>query len=294
MTNAAGIAASPLLTANGTVGTYFVLATVNGVATPAYLQITNTPIGQIVVTNAITAPGSFSTGTSAVTFMVDGVTYNGTQVFSWTPGDTHTLSVGAQTPMILTNYAFTGWSDGGAPTHIYTVPAAAATITASFRTQYSLTVDQATGGTLSPPTGFFDIGSPVAVTATPGPGYAFIGFTGSGSAPVEISDPTTNPVSFNLNVPSSILGYFAPLSQLVSATVSHTRNFVQGQNGATYSVVVSNGASGAPTAPFPVTATEIMPVGLTLVSMAGAGWTCGANSCTRFLILWLRGQLSPD
>ncbi len=282
VTNAAGIAASPLPTANGTVGTYFALDTVNGVATPADLQMTNSPIGQIVVTNAITAPGSVVTGTSAVAFMVDGVTYNGTQIFYWNPGDTHTLSIGPQTPMITTNYAFTGWSDGGATTHIYTVPAAAATITASFRTQYSLTVDQAPGGTLTPATGFFDVGSPVAVTATASTGYAFIGFTGTGSAPAAIGDPTINPVSFNLNVPSSILGYFAPLSELVSATVSHTGNFAQGQNGATYTVVVSNGASGASTAPFPVTATEIMPVGLTLVSMEGAGWTCGANSCTRF------------
>ncbi len=40
----------------------------------------------------------------------------------------------------------------------------------------------------------------------------------------------------------------------------------------TYSVVVSNGAAAGPTKGT-VTMTETVPAGLTLVSMAGAGWT---------------------
>ena len=61
----------------------------------------------------------------------------------------------------------------------------------------------------------------------------------------------------------------------------HTGNFTQGQMGATYSITVANSGT-APTSGS-VTVTDTIPNGLTLVSMAGTGWTCGppnaANVC---------------
>jgi len=62
----------------------------------------------------------------------------------------------------------------------------------------------------------------------------------------------------------------------------HTGNFSQGQTGANYGVAVSNAATAGPTTGA-VTVTEAIPPGLTLVSMAGTGWTCpaGGNTCTR-------------
>jgi len=64
-------------------------------------------------------------------------------------------------------------------------------------------------------------------------------------------------------------------------TKSHVGNFGQGQQNAQYTVSVSNIGKG-PTAD-PVTVTENVPGGETLVSMAGSGWTCPANgnTCTR-------------
>jgi FlaG/FlaF family flagellin (archaellin) len=62
---------------------------------------------------------------------------------SWTIGDTHTLE--ALSPVsgtTGTQYAFTGWSDGGSPTHTYTVPNAPATVTANYKIQYGVTFDQ--------------------------------------------------------------------------------------------------------------------------------------------------------
>jgi uncharacterized repeat protein (TIGR01451 family) len=62
---------------------------------------------------------------------------------------------------------------------------------------------------------------------------------------------------------------------------SHTGNFIQGQQNATYTLTVTNGGNVATSGT--VTVTENPPTGLTLVSMAGTGWTCPSpgNTCTR-------------
>jgi len=62
---------------------------------------------------------------------------------------------------------------------------------------------------------------------------------------------------------------------------THTGNFKQGETGDTYAITVSNGG-GVPSSGT-VTVTETVPAGLTLVSIAGTGWTCpaGGNTCTR-------------
>jgi uncharacterized protein (TIGR03437 family) len=67
---------------------------------------------------------------------------------------------------------------------------------------------------------------------------------------------------------------------VLTISKTHTGNFAEGQTNAVYTVAVSNqgfGTSGT------VTVTEKLPAGLTLVSMAGAGWTCpsGGTSCSR-------------
>jgi len=76
----------------------------------------------------------------------------------------------------------------------------------------------------------------------------------------------------------------APLSAALSITETPTGNFTQGQNGAGYTVTVSNGASAGPSSGA-VTVTETTPAGLTLVSMAGSGWGCSGNTCIRTDVL---------
>jgi uncharacterized protein (TIGR03437 family) len=66
----------------------------------------------------------------------------------------------------------------------------------------------------------------------------------------------------------------------LSITKSHSGNFTSGQQGATYTIIVSNAANAAPVAGV-VTVTDTLPSGLTLVSMTGNNWTCSANTCTR-------------
>ena len=67
----------------------------------------------------------------------------------------------------------------------------------------------------------------------------------------------------------------------LSITKTHTNNFTQGQNGATYSITVSNASGASPTSGM-VTVTETAPAGMTVVSMnGGATWNCTAlPTCT--------------
>ena len=83
--------------------------------------------------------------------------------------------------------------------------------------------------------------------------------------------------SFTVNFPVAEIG--------LDVTLTNASNFTQGQTGAQYSVTVTNGGS-LPTS-LPVTVTESLPAGLTLVSMAGTGWTCtvSTSSCTRSDVL---------
>ena len=67
----------------------------------------------------------------------------------------------------------------------------------------------------------------------------------------------------------------------LSILKSHNGNFAQGQTGVTYNLtVVNNGA--APTVGT-VTATDLLPAGLTATAISGSGWNCtlGTLSCTR-------------
>jgi uncharacterized protein (TIGR03437 family) len=65
---------------------------------------------------------------------------------------------------------------------------------------------------------------------------------------------------------------------------SHTGSFTAGQQGAAYTLLVSNKA-GAGSTSGAVIVTDTVPSGMTLASMAGAGWSCSGNSCTRSDVL---------
>jgi uncharacterized repeat protein (TIGR01451 family) len=71
--------------------------------------------------------------------------------------------------------------------------------------------------------------------------------------------------------------YTAPQLSIAS---THASDFYQGETGATYTVLVSNGVLAGDTSGA-VTVTEALPTGLTLVSITGTGWTCAGASCSR-------------
>jgi uncharacterized repeat protein (TIGR01451 family) len=100
-------------------------------------------------------------------------------------------------------------------------------------------------------------------------------------AGVHTGQVVLNSGSFAMTVPVILTVGGTPV---LSIAKSHTGNFTAGQNGATYSVTVSNqSGAGIGTTNAQVTVTETVPTGMTLQSMAGTGWTCpnSGNTCTR-------------
>ena len=88
--------------------------------------------------------------------------------------------------------------------------------------------------------------------------------SGGGSPPASAFDSTT----------------FVQPVPVLSVTKTHAGNFSLGQQGAVYTVTVSNHAGMPPTSGT-VSVSEALPSAMSLVSMAGPGWTCGLGSCTR-------------
>ncbi len=97
------------------------------------------------------------------------------------------------------------------------------------------------------------------------------------SASVTLTEPRFIDASVSRNV------FFVTLcSASLSITKTHTGNFFAGQTNATYNATVSNAAGNGMTSGT-VTVTETAPLGMSLVSMSGTGWTCPQNgtTCTR-------------
>ena len=94
-------------------------------------------------------------------------------------------------------YAWTRWSDNGAISHTV-APTANRTYTATFRTQYYLTMTHGTGGTVLPSSGWRNSGSVVSISAMPATGYHFTNWTGSGTG--SYSGPN-NPASITMAAP---------------------------------------------------------------------------------------------
>src|SRR5204863_1975526 len=98
-------------------------------------------------------------------------------------------------------YVWTNWSDGGAISHTV-APTANRSYTATFRTQYYLTMTHGTGGTVSPGSGWRNSGATVSISATPTNNtqvsYRFGAWTGSGTGSYS---GTSNPASITMNGP---------------------------------------------------------------------------------------------
>jgi hypothetical protein len=81
-------------------------------------------------------------------YTVNGVTYSTPQTFLWAPGSSHTIATSSpQAGAPGVQYDFSSWSDGGAISHVITVPTTSAIYTADFSTSYQIsTIISGTGG----------------------------------------------------------------------------------------------------------------------------------------------------
>jgi hypothetical protein len=145
----------------------------------------------------------------------------------------------------------------------------------------------ATGGTFS-----------IAVTTAPSCNWTSFsdspwitvssGASGTGNGTVVYS-VTSNLNSAGRSDSLAIAGQAVSINQAgltpptLSITSQHAANFYQGEQGAQYTLTVSNSTNALPTSGV-VVVTENVPSGLILVSMAGSGWNCpgtASNNCTR-------------
>src|SRR6185369_6581432 len=121
-----------------------------------------------------------------------------------------------------------------------------------FTTQYMLTMNAGTGGSTSPPNGFFNSGQVVQISAIPNNGFSFTGWTGSGSGSFSGS---ANPTSVTMNGPISQTAAFSqtvvqtPVGQNVVVTLSGvTVNFagVTGAGATSINPITANAAGELP------------------------------------------------
>lgn len=117
---------------------------------------------------------------------VDGVSYVQTPVRqAWAAGTTHTISTAppASNPTSPVRYIFQNWSDNGAASHTITAGSSAATITASYKTQYNLVLPSFSPSvatiSVSPQSAdlFYDAGTSLQITAMPASGWTFFQWT---------------------------------------------------------------------------------------------------------------------
>ncbi len=137
------------------------------------------------------------TNPDGLSFMVDSVLYNSTQNFNWALGSVHTLSTTSPQGAGPVRYLWNNWSDGGAQTHTV-MPTVSSTFTANFTTRYLLTMCcNSELGTVSPPTGFFDAGQTVQISAI-GNGRPLDRWVGTGTGSYSGPD---NPATVVMNGP---------------------------------------------------------------------------------------------
>jgi hypothetical protein len=193
----------------------------SGTLNPATVTM-NAPITEIA--NFQSTPNTVSvivtstpTGSGFVT--VDGQPVTTPQAFNWVPGSSHTIAASSTVSGSGVQYIFQGWSDSGVQSHSITVPTSPITYTATFQTQYELTIvaSPSAGGTTVPVAGtsWQNAGSQVQISVSPAGGYVFQSWAGSGAGSYSGSASSATII---MNGPITETANFVPVSQ-VSTTV---------------------------------------------------------------------------
>ena len=215
----------------------------------------NAPISEAAAFTPVSIPVTIGTSPVGRSFTVDGTTYTSAQTLNWVAGTSHTISTSSpQAGGAGTQYVWTGWSDGGALSHTV-APTSAITYTASFKTQYQLSMNAGAGGTVSPSSGFRDAGSTVSISAAPDAGFTFSGWSGTGPGSYTGS---SNPASVTMSGPITEAASFVSTISVTVGTNPSDRSFtVDGVNytstqtfswsvGSSHAIATTSPQSGAP------------------------------------------------
>jgi Galactose oxidase-like, Early set domain/Divergent InlB B-repeat domain/PKD domain len=180
------------------------LGSYSGTNNPASITM-NGPITENAAFTQNPIRVTVQTNPAGRTFTVDGTPYTAAQTFSWQPGSSHTIATTSpQSGGTGVRYVWMGWSGGGAISHTV-APTINRTYTATFRTQYYLTMSHGTGGTVSPASGWRNSGVTVSITATPAAGYSFSSWAGTGTGSFS---GTANPASITMGGPITEMANF--------------------------------------------------------------------------------------
>jgi hypothetical protein len=176
----------------------------SGMNNPASISMTG-PITEIAAFSQKPVQVTVQTSPAGRSFMVDGTSHSSTQTFSWQPGSSHTIATTSpQSGGTGVQYVWKKWSDSGSISHTV-APTTNKSYTASFTTQYYLTMKAGTGGTVSPSSGWRNSGASISITAMPALGYIFSNWAGSGTGSytgsanpslVTMSGPITETATF--------------------------------------------------------------------------------------------------
>ena len=200
------------------------------------------------------------TAPAGLSFSVDGTSYSSTQTFSWASGSSHTIATTSpQSGGTGIQYVWTKWSDGRTISHTV-APTTNKTYTATFKTQYFLTMTRGTGGgTVSPTSGWRNSGAAISISATPTNNnqvsYSFAGWTGAGAGSYS---GTNNPASITMNGPITENAAFTqnPVQVIVQTNLTGRTFSVDGtsytsaqtfswQPGSTHTIATTSPQSGA-------------------------------------------------
>ena len=215
------------------------------------------------LTQVVQVPVTIATNPAGLTVTVDGTGHPAPYSTAWTPGASHQLAVSQyQGGAGGTRAAFAAWSDGGALSHTVTAPAAAATFTAAFATQYQLTTAAApaSAGLIAPATGgWFAAGTTAPVTLYPVVGYAVASWTVNGTT----TETAVNTQPVLMSGPMSVTATLAGAQPELTAGVNSARTGTKPIR--TWTLTLTNRTTGAGPAPSPrfdsLTLTQTYPAG---------------------------------
>ncbi|HXI85004.1 MAG TPA: glycosyl hydrolase family 28-related protein [Verrucomicrobiae bacterium] len=196
------------------------------------LYATNNAIGSLTVSNSTIAevrndsstftfnfvtsniPVTVQTSPTGLSFSADTTNFSAAQNFNWKFNTSHTVAtISPQSGGAGVQYSWNSWNDAGAISHAVTAYTNF-TYTGNFTTQYLLTMNAATGGTVSPTNSWNNSGANVNISATVSNGYVFNGWIGSGSGSYS---GTNNPAPVTMNGPITETASFAPIpTRLIS------------------------------------------------------------------------------